>query len=103
MVEKNGEVSPKELDELLGSLKDELGEGGSESLYKAVDELFNMGVLRVVPKSIPIKDKGLILSSKVVVRAPTTWGGSTVGPSPTTRSKIPRSLRLKIQTAITRS
>lgn len=100
LLKKQGEITPRELDSLLETLAAERGGEGREDIYAVARGLFDMGVIRVVPHAIPIKDKGLILSSKVVVRPREATEKGAVGLPPRTRSKIPHSLKQKLGSVV---
>ena len=97
LIKEKGVVTPREMNTLLETLASERGEEGREDIYAVAKGLFDMGAIRVVPHAIPINDKGLILSSKVVVKPRDVTKRGPIGLPPRTKSKIPHSLKQKLE------
>jgi len=70
LINDKGDMSMNDLDSLLHALmEDPTKVETAKELHDAIYDLARMGIIKTVPKSIPIGDKGLILSSRISIRS----------------------------------
>ncbi len=85
LVKDEGDMNMNDLDSLLHTLMEDPTKAEmAKELHDAVYDLAKVGIIKTIPQSIPIGDKGLILSSRISIRSaplPKRLGRSKANPA----------------------
>ncbi|MGQ0606453.1 MAG: hypothetical protein ACT4OD_05835 [Candidatus Nitrosotenuis sp.] len=66
---EDGTIDPRQLEDLLTAVINEAkNERDQHEIRSSIENLFERGIIRTVSESTQIKDKGLIISTRTIVR-----------------------------------